>query len=289
MDMKKMKPEQSDTSMPTGVTPAEDPKFPEGSKITLNADHMEGMKGAQGTVVKAVTGTFYMVDYKPTDGSPEVTNHKWMAEGELKADSDSRSNSEHNINVEIRSVSRYETRDDDQGNHIISGYAIVFNQPSCDMGFIERIDPKALANVDVSQTLALYNHEYGNILARVDANTLKLTVDDKGLAFTCVLPHTTLGNDVYENINNGNIRGCSFGFTVADDEWSVDKDGKENRLITQLGTLSEISLTTIPAYEETSVKAVRSKALKMRQCQRDKLARIKALLDLELIELDSEK
>lgn len=185
------------------------------------------------------------------------------------------------MDKEIRmTATKLEIRDinTDNANHIISGYAIVFNQPSEDMGFIEYVDSNALTRVDTSKVLALYNHDYANVLARVDAGTLKLSVDDKGLAFTCQIPNTTLGADVFENVRNGNIQGCSFGFTVAEDVWTVAKDGTSQRLVKQLGELFEISLTTIPAYEQTSVTAVRSK-------HQNDLKRQRLSLELELIEL----
>lgn len=66
----------------------------------------------------------------------------------------------------------------------IAGYAIVFNKPSVpNAPFIEYIAPTALDNVDLSDVLALYNHDYANVLGRVDAGTLKLSIDKVGLHF----------------------------------------------------------------------------------------------------------
>lgn len=56
-----------------------------GSKVTLNADHMEGMKGAEATIETAKDTTVYMVDFVPTNGADEVLNHKWVIEDELTA------------------------------------------------------------------------------------------------------------------------------------------------------------------------------------------------------------
>ncbi|MFX3616121.1 MAG: HK97 family phage prohead protease [Sporolactobacillus sp.] len=176
------------------------------------------------------------------------------------------------------SLSKLEVRDGQDGGHTISGYAVVFNQPSSGLGFTEYIDSHALDDVEMRQVLALYNHDYANVLARVDTKTLKLTVDEKGLVFECAIPNTTLGNDVFENIRNGNIQGCSFGFMVSEDEWSADKDGNEQRLVKKISDLYEISLTTIPAYEQTSVSAVRDRHV-------DELKRKKLLLNLDLIDI----
>ena len=61
-----------------------DPLKP-GTKVTLDADHMEGMMGAKGTIDSAEHTTVYMVDYTPTTGGATVKNHKWVTESELSA------------------------------------------------------------------------------------------------------------------------------------------------------------------------------------------------------------
>lgn len=57
-----------------------------GAKVTIEADHMEGMKGATATIDSAEQTTVYMVDYMPTNGGEEVKNHKWVTESELSAE-----------------------------------------------------------------------------------------------------------------------------------------------------------------------------------------------------------
>ncbi|WP_274653657.1 YdhK family protein [Paenibacillus humicola] len=54
-----------------------------GTAVTLEADHMEGMNGAQATIDSAEKTTVYMVDYTPTTGGEPVKNHKWVVESEL--------------------------------------------------------------------------------------------------------------------------------------------------------------------------------------------------------------
>ena len=54
-----------------------------GTEVTLEADHMEGMKGATAEIESAEKTTVYMVDYTPTTGGEKVTNHKWVTESEL--------------------------------------------------------------------------------------------------------------------------------------------------------------------------------------------------------------
>ncbi|MDR3241801.1 MAG: HK97 family phage prohead protease [Lactobacillaceae bacterium] len=154
---------------------------------------------------------------------------------------------------EIRSLTaQVELRDDDN-KPVISGYPVVFGKPSQDLGgFIEFIDKRALDKVDLSHVLLLYGHDPNLPLARADAGTLKLKVDKKGLYFESELPRTTLASDMLENIRFGNIRGMSFGFTVAKDSWDMSKK-VDVRTIEQIDQLFEITITPLPAYQDTSV------------------------------------
>ena len=54
-----------------------------GDEITVDADHMEGMDGANATIDSAEKTTVYMVDFILSDSGEEVTNHKWVTESEL--------------------------------------------------------------------------------------------------------------------------------------------------------------------------------------------------------------
>jgi hypothetical protein len=54
-----------------------------GTNVTLEADHMEGMMGATGTIDSAEKTTVYMIDYTPTSGGKKVKNHQWVTESEL--------------------------------------------------------------------------------------------------------------------------------------------------------------------------------------------------------------
>lgn len=60
-------------------------KFEPGTEVTLNADHMDGMKGATAEIDSAEETTVYMVDYTPTNGGEEIKNHKWVTESELSS------------------------------------------------------------------------------------------------------------------------------------------------------------------------------------------------------------
>ncbi|SFG31912.1 Protein of unknown function [Halobacillus alkaliphilus] len=68
------------------IEEADEEPFKSGAEVTLNASHMKGMEGASAVIESAEETTVYMVNFTPTDGGEEVTNHKWMTESELTAD-----------------------------------------------------------------------------------------------------------------------------------------------------------------------------------------------------------
>ncbi|MCM3387891.1 YdhK family protein [Ureibacillus chungkukjangi] len=73
-----------DAEIPEGLEESADPAFPVSSKAIIQADHMEGMNGAEATIVGAYDTTVYTVSYTPTNGGEPVTNHKWVIHEELE-------------------------------------------------------------------------------------------------------------------------------------------------------------------------------------------------------------
>ncbi|WP_246815866.1 YdhK family protein [Corynebacterium sp. HMSC28B08] len=58
-------------------------RLPNGAAVTITADHMDGMKGAKGTVASSTDETVYVVDYEAN--GKKMTNHKWVVESEIAA------------------------------------------------------------------------------------------------------------------------------------------------------------------------------------------------------------
>lgn len=154
----------------------------------------------------------------------------------------------------FRAPQPFEVRTLKDGSKQVTGYAIVFNSPSADLGgFIEVCDPQMLtrtlnANPDV---LLLRDHDQTLLLGRTTADTLQLSVDSTGLKFTATLPKTTIGDDTAENVRLRNLTGCSFGFMTVADEWTQKGTQVLRRLLDI--DLFEISITSFPAYSGTSV------------------------------------
>jgi HK97 family phage prohead protease len=159
--------------------------------------------------------------------------------------------------VELRTTiqgSRLEARESAEGEKRLAGYAVVFNSPANIGGaFFETIAPgsftQTLRNDD---QIMLRDHKSELLLGRRSAGTLALTQDQRGVAFEVTLPDTELGRDTYENVRLGNLKGCSFGFFVRDDEWNQDASGNLTRIIKDVRCF-EVTLTSLPAYDSTSV------------------------------------
>lgn len=140
---------------------------------------------------------------------------------------------------------------------MISGYAAVYNSRSLDLGgFVEQIVPGAFrgclaARPDVS---CLHEHDpKQGLLGRSTSGTLRLSSDDTGLAFECDLPNTTLGNDLAESINRGDVSGCSFGFYCLNDTWEELPAGAGMLRSVLEAQVFDVTITSMPAYEATSV------------------------------------
>lgn len=69
--------------IPEGLQEAENPTYPVGDTVTIQADHMAGMEGATGTIVGAFDTVAYEVTYEPTNGDSIVENHKWVLKEEI--------------------------------------------------------------------------------------------------------------------------------------------------------------------------------------------------------------
>jgi len=151
-----------------------------------------------------------------------------------------------------------ENREGETETRTISGYAVVFDKASIvlggkSFGFTETIGRAAFDGVDMSGVIATFNHNFDNVLARSDSGSLSLTIDDVGLKYSFESPNTSYGNDLLENVRNGNVKGSSFLFTVRDQKWTYrDGGGIDEREITQVDELFELGPVTVPAYPDTT-------------------------------------
>lgn len=160
---------------------------------------------------------------------------------------------------------RIETRQSDEGvaAATIVGYAAVFynGTPETEMRLdelelVERIAPgafdRSLARGD--DVVALLNHDENIILGRRAAGTLRLTSDAVGLRFEIDVPAAPSGQDIYEAVRRGDLRGASFAFYADAETFARGGEGEPDvRTITE-ATLLDVGPCTWPAYEGTSAE-----------------------------------
>ena len=137
----------------------------------------------------------------------------------------------------------------------LTGYAAIFNSEADLSGFSEVIRNGAFRKTleSGSNVRALYDHQGSALLGTTRGGTLQLREDAHGLAFELALPDTTHGRDLAILVDRGDVAGCSFGFRVPDggDRW----EERGQTLVRELLNvdLVEITLTSDPAYQDTTV------------------------------------
>jgi len=175
------------------------------------------------------------------------------------------------MKTEIRSFAELpilKRNDEGQETRIIEGYAVVFDSRSEYLGFYETIYKGAITEdlIRTSDVVMCFNHDQEKILARSTngEGTLHLTLDDHGLHFEFEVPNTTVGNDVLELVRRGDIKGCSFAFSIdpedeSSEHWERMEDGNMHRSVFHIAGLYDTSIVIHPAYPDTDVQA-RAKA-----------------------------
>lgn len=136
----------------------------------------------------------------------------------------------------------------------IVGYAAVFNRMSENLGgFREVILPGAFDKVLGGDVRGLINHDANLLLGRTKSGTMSLTVDDNGLRYDIKPGNHSYTKDLIEAIKRGDIDQSSFAFTVDEDDWSEDDDGRVTRTIKRVKKLYDVSAVTYPAYPDSTV------------------------------------
>lgn len=177
-------------------------------------------------------------------------------------------------NLEIRAISN-EVQVDSRN---ITGYAVVFESNSEDLGFIERIMKGAITDETIkkSDVFCLLNHDSTKVLARskYGEGSLKLELDERGLKYSFTAPNTDLGEELLEHLQRGEIDSSSFAFTVSLDEGSekwYTVEGVQYRDIYRIEALYDVSPVYQPAYQETTVsKRALDKLNQLREMQDEK-------------------
>ena len=145
----------------------------------------------------------------------------------------------------------------------VEGYAVVFDSPSQNIGWIETIHRGAITEDTIKQSdvFAMFNHSQDKVLARSKKGegSLLLEIDDKGLRYMFESPKTALGDELLEYLQRGDINQSSFAFSIDRSDSSAErwykKDGVIYRDIYKIEKLYDVSPVFQPAYEATSCSA----------------------------------
>lgn len=160
-------------------------------------------------------------------------------------------------------ISELKTRSNEDGGSegiIMGGYAAMYNSRTTLWdGFDEIIVPGAFANTlsENCDVRCLFNHDWSKVLGRTKPGTLRLFEDERGLKFEVDIPDTSYANDLVSSMERGDINQCSFGFFITREELDWDSD-PILRTILEV-ELYEVSIVSLPAYDDTEASVMRSK------------------------------
>lgn len=163
---------------------------------------------------------------------------------------------------EVRSIVTEVRALEDGTGKWITGYGLVFNEWSQDLGgFRERINPAATAGDVISVDMVVCgNHDPNNVLGRVSAGSVVVTVDSRGVLYRALVNEADpMAVAFYERVKRGDIAGSSFSFWIEKDRWYVE-GGETRREILAFKAIDEMGPVTFPAYLQTSAEA-RNRAL----------------------------
>ena len=177
----------------------------------------------------------------------------------------------------------------EQKDMVVRGYASTFNEPYTlyeddEYRIMEQVASDAFANADMSDIIFQYDHS-GRVFARTSNDTLKVGVDEKGLAIEADLGGTDIGRQLYKEIRGGYTTKMSYAYKVSDSNWTESKDESgrtvELRTIKSISKVYDVSAVSLPANDGTSISVrnlsdgvieqVKAERLKALELERRKL------------------
>ena len=167
-------------------------------------------------------------------------------------------------NTEFRSVGYAEVpQNTEESRQTIEGYATIFNAATClyssnGVEYWETVGAGAFDGADMSNVVLRYNHSDNfSILARTSNDTLRLSVDERGLHIEADIAETSQGKDIYELIKRKDISKMSYGYIVDKDYIEKVSETKYVRHISKIRKVVDVSVVDLPAYDATDVDVVK--------------------------------
>jgi HK97 family phage prohead protease len=137
----------------------------------------------------------------------------------------------------------------------LRGYPILFDVPGKPYRasqWVEKIDKKALEEVDLSQLVLLIDHNTTWVLGKVGKN-MRAEVDDTGLFIEVTLGETWVDDYIFDRVQRELMDGMSFWFdskALIATNWETKTD-----VILKINEVYEVSILVFPAYEDTAIIA----------------------------------
>lgn len=161
----------------------------------------------------------------------------------------------------IRTISFRASKLDVSDDRHLTGYAIVFNSLSEDLGgWKEIIAPEAvdrtLRSGDNVDALIDHRRETTTVLGSTDSGLMRMKKERHGLKVDIFPPDTTFARDVVTTVKAGLVRGMSFAFRLWPEgaTWDQEDSGLFIRTVTDM-TFDEVSVVLNPAYSDTEISA----------------------------------
>ena len=156
-----------------------------------------------------------------------------------------------------------------ENSHTINGKPVVYGVFTDIAGvFREKIEFGALDRTDLKDVRFLINHDLSSIpLARSRNNnansTMRLQIVQDGLEIAADLDteNNAEARALYSAVQRGDISGMSFMFSIRGQKWEDLDTDYPTRIITDIGSIVEVSAVTLPAYESTQISARDASAL----------------------------
>lgn len=165
--------------------------------------------------------------------------------------------------------SKVEIRADGDKKRLVG--LVKVNVKSVDLGgFREMLMPGAFDDIMDNDVRVLKKHNPDLILGRTKSGTARMKIDDAGnLEYESDLPNTTVGKDIEEEVNRGDIDATSFAFRVNPEsvKWIEEEDGTILRQVGKLMLLRDLSPVVYPAYPDNGI-SLRSEYDAWKEAQR---------------------
>lgn len=163
-------------------------------------------------------------------------------------------------------AAQIEVREDENGTPVVSGYAIVYDAVSRDLGGFKEIVRRGAVDEALKgkpDVLCRVQHQGGtSVIGRTKNGTLRLWSDTRGLRYECSPADTQQGRDIVTLIRRKDIDASSFAFSLGDLELDQRWDFNQAPPLRELLriNLHDVAPVDVGAYPAASV-GLRAEAL----------------------------